>query len=182
VKTKQTENWLLIDTLGRMFKTKGLEDIYSEYTWERYATAWKDGLTGLLPQDNQLVVRCEFNQISPCESGFPFVDEPNKKLIVEPVKADLDDFPYQSNSHMPPIEFFVVTQGTPDKFGLVDGDGNQLIPCIYDSIYPVLHGGHVIVKKGKKWGLVDFKNKLVKDFVYPTVESYVYRRRVYWGM
>ncbi len=64
----------------------------------------------------------------------------------------------------------MIAEGKPEKFGLLDRNGNTVIPCIYDWIYPALSGENILVKKGKRWGLINLKNEPVTRFIYDTIK------------
>lgn len=57
-----------------------------------------------------------------------------------------------------------------DKYGLMDKNGNEIIPCQYDDILTLTKEPDLIaVKKDNQWGFVDKNNHTVIPFVYEQV-------------
>ncbi len=53
-----------------------------------------------------------------------------------------------------------------DKWGVINYNGRQIIPCVYDDHRGAFYDGHIWVCKGGKWGTIDEKGNVLKPFSY----------------
>lgn len=104
---------------------------------------------------SHLYFRNEENQIG--------IMDLNEKIIVPPKYTYIYPNPNYSLTRM---EY---------SYGILDRNGNELIPCIYDEIGDFGTDGLLIVKKEKKYGVVDYRNNIIVpmeyDIVYPANRS-----------
>ena len=56
------------------------------------------------------------------------------------------------------------------KFGLVDNNGNLIIPCLYDGETPTWYFNNLIcISKNGKYGFIDWNNNIVVEFIYDEI-------------
>lgn len=52
------------------------------------------------------------------------------------------------------------------KYGLINADGEFVIPCIYDELRRLKNIQYAVVRINEKWGAVDLQNNTLIEFVY----------------
>ena len=52
------------------------------------------------------------------------------------------------------------------KYGLINADGEFVIPCIYDELHRLNNIQYAVVRINDKWGAVDLQNNTLIEFVY----------------
>ena len=52
------------------------------------------------------------------------------------------------------------------KYGLINADGEFVIPCIYDELRRLKNIQYAVVRINEKWGAVDLHNNTLIEFVY----------------
>ena len=52
------------------------------------------------------------------------------------------------------------------KYGLINADGEFVIPCIYDELRRLKNIQYVVVRIKDKWGAVDLQNNTIMEFLY----------------
>ena len=65
---------------------------------------------------------------------------------------------------------YIVTEKMGKK-GLIDNNGKEILPCIYEDITPP-NQELIAVKKNGKWGILDTSGKQILPFVYKWAEVY----------
>lgn len=62
--------------------------------------------------------------------------------------------------------------GSDGKFGVMDKDGNSIMPLKYDDIVIYNDSNFIAVKKGEKWGFSDYKGNLLINAKYDEVTQF----------
>lgn len=52
------------------------------------------------------------------------------------------------------------------KYGLINADGEFVIPCIYDELRRLKNIQYAVVRINEKWGAVDLQNNTLIEFLY----------------
>ena len=52
------------------------------------------------------------------------------------------------------------------KYGLINADGEFVIPCIYDELRRLKNIQYAVVRINDKWGAVDLQNNILIEFIY----------------
>lgn len=67
----------------------------------------------------------------------------------------------------------IVEQCGTYKYGIIDSKGEEIIPCIYDSIHADISPDFLIVSKNGQYGVIDWGNNILipyrGDFMYETM-------------
>ncbi|MBT2621489.1 MULTISPECIES: hypothetical protein [Chryseobacterium] len=58
-----------------------------------------------------------------------------------------------------------------NKFGMMNEEGIEIIPGIYDDMITFLSANEIVVKKENKFGVTNYKNEPLKDVVYDSYSS-----------
>lgn len=51
-------------------------------------------------------------------------------------------------------------------YGMIDENGKEIIPFIYDDITTFLSDNEIVVQKGDKYGVINYQNEPLKEVVY----------------
>ncbi len=79
---------------------------------------------------------------------------------------------YYVNNYFQSFEFHNITQQTKNgKVGLMNSEKKWIIPPMYDSLEFSDGENLVIAKKGSKWGVIDFQNKIHLLFKYENISN-----------
>lgn len=67
-----------------------------------------------------------------------------------------------------PFQFYpaIISKNKENLYGMLDEEGNEVIPFIYDDIITFQGDNEVVVKKGNKFGISNHKGELLKEAVY----------------
>lgn len=67
-----------------------------------------------------------------------------------------------------PFQYYpaIIAKNADNLYGMVDEDGNQILPFEYDDIVTFLGDNEVIIKKGNKFGLSNYKGEPLVDVIY----------------
>lgn len=136
-----------------------------------YALVEKDSYRGLLDSNLQLIISIEYKELYPSEYGFPFwgIKDNQNWLISVDKKIKLDD-DYSSIYRYSKELFCVVKSG---KFGAINIDGAETIPCKYDSMGLNVSEDRIAVMDAEhRWGFINSKGELVVDCRYTFVHDY----------
>ena len=52
------------------------------------------------------------------------------------------------------------------KYGLINADGEFVIPCIYDELHRLKNIQYAVARRNEKWGAVDLQNNTLIEFMY----------------
>jgi hypothetical protein len=67
-----------------------------------------------------------------------------------------------------PFQFYpaIICKNKENLSGMLDEEGNEIIPFMYDDIVTFLGENEIIIQKGKKFGLTNHKGELLKEVIY----------------
>ncbi|WP_435525556.1 WG repeat-containing protein [Chryseobacterium indoltheticum] len=67
-----------------------------------------------------------------------------------------------------PFQFYpaIICKNKENLYGMLDEEGKEIVPFIYDDIVSFLSGDEVVVQKGDKFGVTNLKNEPLKDVIY----------------
>lgn len=67
-----------------------------------------------------------------------------------------------------PFQFYpaIICKNKENLYGMLDEEGNEIVPFIYDDIVSFLSGNEVVVQKGDKFGVTNLKNEPLKEVIY----------------
>lgn len=67
-----------------------------------------------------------------------------------------------------PFQFYpaMICKNKENLYGMLDEEGNEIVPFIYDDIVSFLSGEEVVVQKGDKFGVTNLKNEPLKEVIY----------------
>lgn len=156
---------ILIDTSGKILDPNFIKRMTYESLENGYYTVTRDKKKSLVDRggDGARLSPFIYHTITECKLGRSQYDA-GKKLYISEVRDEHYEFRPQ----------FIVSKKVADKlkYGILDEYGYIKIPCMYDSICPVLDGKHVFVKKGQFWGVVSADNQPVYPFKYVALNIY----------
>lgn len=132
---------------------------------EDYVFVSKDGEERLLDKNFESVL----------DEGFQI-----EKIFFNNVIVKKDDVYYkfspQDKSYTPikdivsikPFQFYpaIICKNKENLYGMLDEEGKEIVPFIYDDIISFVSGNEVVVQKGDKFGVTNLKNELLKEVIY----------------
>ncbi|EJL75153.1 WG repeat-containing protein [Chryseobacterium populi] len=67
-----------------------------------------------------------------------------------------------------PFQFYpaIICKNKENFYGMLDEEGNEVIPFMYDDIVTFLGENEIVVQKGKKFGLTNHKGEPLKEVIY----------------
>lgn len=89
-----------------------------------------------------------------------FVDESNNKVI---------DYKYE---YIHPFFDNYAWVRACGLWGVIDIDGNQVIPCKYLRVCGYKNGVTIVQNKDSKWGVIDIDDNIIIPFIYDYLGSY----------
>lgn len=72
-------------------------------------------------------------------------------------------------------EYYILKDPVSGKYGLYDGNGDEVIACEYDEMYfpkDSVAYDYLLVKQGSNWGVLDYKGKTLIDLKYDSIDVY----------
>ncbi|AZB31366.1 WG repeat-containing protein [Chryseobacterium balustinum] len=132
---------------------------------EDYVFVSKDGEERLLDKNFESVL----------DEGFQI-----EKIFFNNVIVKKDDVYYkfspQDKSYTPikdivsikPFQFYpaIICKNKENLYGMLDEEGKEIVPFIYDDIISFVSGNEVVVQKGDKFGVTNLKNEPLKEVIY----------------
>jgi hypothetical protein len=91
------------------------------------------------------------------------------QIIHEVPLENFIGFSIHDNENDKNLYFFIV-KDEKGKAGLINEEGNPILPFGYDEILPLKVMDYVAVKKDGKFGVVNFKNELILPFRFDKVD------------
>lgn len=151
--------------------------IKTEYTrfWSfenKLAKVEKNGKIGFINTEFEEVIPCQFSWVNdfPNNSNvasfsdstklFGFIDK-SGKILTQP-KYSMVFYPDEETK----LRYVSIGDSL---FGFVNENGEELIPCLYqqtESTPEYFHDGIVRLKKNGKYGIIDFKGRILVNFEY----------------
>ena len=135
---------------------------------------------GCVDLDGNLVIPMIYDEILSSKQG-----------LMAAQKGDKWGFINQKNETVIPFKYRRVTsfgstiykQGTTEVldekgYGIIDINGKEIIPCLYNGI--IWEKGFYLVKKNKKWGVMDESGNVVHSFIYDKITTDKKSREI-WG-
>ena len=139
------------DRIG--YDNNGLRDFFIE----GYCEIVINKRVGLMNDKGQEVIPCMYDDVGVFISGDMFISQKREgHLIFDEVKYKKIKKYYQSDKCK------VLSNG---KMGLVNGDGNLLIPCEFDMVVSTTNDLNVI-KNGNRFGAVNDKGVMIIPCIY----------------
>lgn len=65
----------------------------------------------------------------------------------------------------------IIYKNKENKYGMMSEEGSEVIPEIYDDMITFLSANEIVVKKGDKFGVTNYKNEPLKEVVYDSYSS-----------
>ncbi|MCD8019842.1 MAG: WG repeat-containing protein, partial [Clostridiales bacterium] len=79
------------------------------------------------------------------------------------------------NTIVDAADCYVIVQDTTEKYGLLDEEGEEAIPCEYDEMYfpdNTRDYDYVMVKQGDTWGVLDYEGNELVEVCYKSISPY----------
>lgn len=123
-----------------------------------------NGKWGFIDKDENIIVQPYYVNVSDFSNGVAKAQTGSKWSFVT-CKGEKLDNAYDDIREGENEKWIIIRN---KKTGLADKNGKELLAPRYEALQD-LENGMVIVKKGEKWGVVDYK----ENFVFPIVFDYV---------
>ncbi|MCB6062518.1 WG repeat-containing protein [Flavobacterium psychrophilum] len=137
----------------------------------------KNGKFGIVNLQNQIIIPFEYDDINFSNIEGSFLKEyrvtindkigiinKENKFIVNPIYDKI----YQLNEG-----FRKAQKG--NYLGLLDKNGNEVIPFEYNGLYKFENKERLKVSKDKLWGIIDLKNNLILSLQYQEISKFSYQ-------
>ncbi len=147
----------------------------------------KGRLYGFVDENGVEVIPCEYNNLSNFNNGIAYyrTEDGERAYINKKGKKVEPDFVKKVEKVEKKLskkdKFFgaeymfddLIRVNIDDKYGVVDMDGNEVVPCEYDGVDDVFEG-FIKVYNGKwgqrKYGLIDTKGNVILSCEYPILK------------
>ncbi|MDO4187043.1 MAG: WG repeat-containing protein, partial [Bacteroidales bacterium] len=146
----------------------------SSSKWSKYKIIERNGKKGIIDLLGNEIVPCIFDDVFPeLQNGFFKVTDNKKQGLYEPGKGLIVPPSYQiiytfaSNTHK--SQFMCVTKKTESgqKYGYINCEGKEIVPCVYDNASQYEKEGFYIVEANGKHGYLKINNKSIEQFISP---------------
>ena len=152
-------------------------DSASVFDTYKNAIVKRKGKYGMIKPNGEIKVPFEYDYIEPFDSNLPNFSEyynarkgkiysffnQNLKKIGESYEPIYNDFSTNNTE----ISF----KSLKGKYGVVDWQGNEKIPFVYDEALDFKKSENSIAKKNGKFGVINFKNKEIFPFIYDEINE-----------
>lgn len=137
----------------------------------------RNGKYGMIKPDGEFKIPLEYDYIEPYDTAhgsyseyynarkgkiYSFFNKDLKK-IGESFEPIYNDF----STNNPEISF----KNLKGKYGVVDWQGNEKIPFVYDEVLDFKKSKNSIAKKNGKFGVINFQNKEIFPFIYDEINE-----------
>lgn len=149
---------------------------YEQFDW--FCSIFEEqGALGVKDTFGNIVVQAQYEEIWNLPvyqymNMIPIIAKKNGLLglvrVYNGVAREITDFEYDGAYAVEFTSFTAVRKAGTDKWGLVDIEGNELIPAEMDKIYPQSTNGNIFVEKDGKEGVFDY---VLGGFAYPEYDS-----------
>ncbi|MBV2223718.1 MAG: WG repeat-containing protein [Cloacibacterium sp.] len=137
----------------------------------------RNGKYGMIKPNGEIKVPFEYDYIEPFDTNLPNFSEyynarkgkiysffnKNLKKIGESYEPIYNNF----STDNPQISF----KNLKGKYGVVDWQGNEKIPFVYDEALDFKRSKNSIAKKNGKFGVISYQNKEVFPFIYDEINE-----------
>lgn len=155
-------------------------DYYSVYTNGKWGVINSKGETVLEPNyDEMVLVPNKTKKVFICTYDVDYdantyktkaVNEKNEQLFSQYEKVETLQNSDENNNLIIEENILQVTQN--GKYGIIDLDGKEILPCEYDDIYG-LEGikNSIVISRGNKKGLIDSKGNIIISTEYTDIKG-----------
>ena len=137
----------------------------------------RNGKYGMIKPNGEIKVPFEYDYIEPFDTNLPNFSEyynarkgkiysffnKNLKKIGESYEPIYNNF----STDNPQISF----KNLKGKYGVVDWQGNEKIPFVYDEALDFKRSKNSIAKKNGKFGVISYQNKEIFPFIYDEINE-----------
>tara|TARA_R110000737_G_scaffold202403_1_gene221621 strand:+ start:38405 stop:40507 length:2103 start_codon:yes stop_codon:yes gene_type:complete len=134
----------------------------------------EEGYFGIMDYAQKVILPAEYDEIGNLSNGFALINFEGKLGFIDSlgnlkIPAKFETFPnYLENCQFIGNSALAKSKG---KYGLIDKTGKFIIPNIYNQLG--VNSSLIAFNKGKLWGFIDGKNKVVIKPAYDWAESFV---------
>ena len=122
-----------------------------------------DSYYGVITTDKKEILECKYDEIDNVVSNEMFVvTEGGKKKII---KKDGQTVLESGFDEVDSIDGERIVVRVGDRYGVIDLQGNPIIPCEYEKLSTAFENTY-IAKKENKYGLITSGNEVKIDFIY----------------
>lgn len=153
------------------------QQYYDQFDWFCY-TFEENGKVGLKDAMGRIVVAAKYDEILNFPAYIYLCSVPVKavkdgkigilQLSYEGEAQEVSAFEFEDAYAIEFTSFTAVRKPGSDKWGLIDLNGEMLIPTEMDKIYPSCSNGNIFVEKDGKEGVYDY---MYDGFAYPVYDS-----------
>jgi len=179
IRTKKDEKVGLEDLNGKIILAHQYEDII---LWtEKLAIVQKDKKFALLKLPSQLITQFIYEEIIPLPySCYAFAKKDGVYIKIDREGNEMNSLAFNTINDMISNCFSVsVEKNGVSKYGVVDLNGNLMIPLEYDDMHFYAHEDKILAKKGEYWGEINFKNEITVPFEYQQLDYLNENKRVF---
>jgi hypothetical protein len=134
----------------------------------------ENGYFGIINDTQKIILPAEYDEIGALNSGYALVNFEGKIGFIDSngtlkIAAKFETFPnYLENCQFIKNTALVKSKG---KYGIIDKAGKFILPNIYNQLG--VNSNLIAFNKGKLWGFIDGKNKIIIKPAYDWAESFV---------
>ena len=129
-------------------------DFVGKFQDDGLAVFLRDGKSGFVNRNNEIVVELPYERVTPISEGFCLAYKDDKAIFLNSDFKEVS--PYYERAGVFgdcfPKHAAVMING---KWGLVDNNFNLVVPCEYDTIHNDNHHGLCSAKKNGEWVKID---------------------------
>jgi len=140
---------------------------------KNYIVFEDDGFFGIMDYQQKIVLLAEYYEIGNLSNGYAVVNYEGKLGYIDSngiikIEPKFETFPnYMENSQFIGNFALVKSKG---KYGVIDKSGKFIIPNVYNQLGEF--SSLIAFNKGKLWGYVDSKNKVILKPTFDWAESF----------
>lgn len=127
------------------------------------AVVGRDAKFGLIDKTGMEILPCKYRIVESISEGIVLVYDEGGNALYDKTGKKILDFEYDEGGYTNLFEegYYIVQKG--GKYGYIDKNGNEVIPCIYEEASPFSEG-LAIVKIGGVIGVIDKNGKHTFDY------------------
>lgn len=159
-----------IDKAQNIIVPFGTYDYAEPFGLGRKAIVAKRGMYGIIDEYGKPVLPLEYNLVErPSQySNYADIFVSTKENIVTILDKDINKIPIDGLVSYNSRWGDLIVSDTQVKNGLINYQGELIIPILYDTLYPVRHSGYIAVKNGI-YGYISRKGDIIKQFEYQNI-------------